>query len=237
LALQLLGIFGRRRSRRRRALGFVEAALIAWGAASLAGVLALGVLHASGGFAARVPADADMTYSDDSLRLAALTAPQAAPLPRARPPEPMFTGSIRPPVEARSGLTEAMRQAPKGGLVELRRRYELTKRVASVTEPAEDWDGVEEGSWDGETPPEAAGLVLGDAEAVRACEEGLRAGLPIPSSLKRIAATTGVYRAPGDDAVVTFDFEAVNGFGYKLALQAHCVFDGYSLADLDMVPR
>jgi hypothetical protein len=37
--------------------------------------------------------------------------------------------------------------------------------------------------------------------------------------------------------VVTFDFEAVNGFGYRLALQAHCVFDGYSLADLDMVPR
>jgi hypothetical protein len=237
LPLQLLGIIGRRRFRRRRALGFAEAALIAWGAASLAGLIALGVIHASGGFADRVAADAEIAYADDALRLAALAAPPAAPLPRARPPEPMFTGSIRPAVEARNGLIEAVRQAPKGGLVELRRRYELTKRVASVTEPAEDWDGVEEGSWDGEAPPAQAGLLLGDAEAIRACEDGLRAGLPIPSSLKRIAATTGVYRAPGDDAVVTFDFEAVNGFGYPLALQAHCVFDGYSLADLDMVPR
>jgi hypothetical protein len=236
LPLQLLSIFGRRRFRRRRAFGVAETALIAWGAASLAGVVALGVIHASGGFAARVPADARMTYSDDALRLAVLAAPPAAPLPRARPPEPMFTGSIRPSVEARNGLSEAVSQVPKGGLVELRRRYELTKRVASVTEPAEDWDGVEEGSWDGEPPPAPVGL-LGDAEAIHACEEGLRAGLPIPSSLQRIAATTGVYRAPGDDAVVTFDFEAVNGFGYPLALQAHCVFDGYRLADLDMVPR
>jgi hypothetical protein len=178
-----------------------------------------------------------LTDVDDALGLAALAAPPAAPLPRARPPEPMFTGSIHPAIEVREGLIETVRQAPKGGLVELRQRYELTKRVASVTEPADGWDGIEEGSWDGETPPEPAGLFLDDAEAIQACEDGLRAGLPIPSSLKRIAATTGVYRAPGDDAVVTFDFEAVNGFGYPLALQAHCVFDGYSLADLDMVPR
>ena len=234
--MQLLGIIGRRRFRRRRTLGVVEAGLIAWGAASLAGVLALGGIHASGGFA-RVPADADMAYADDAARLAALAAPPPAPLPRARPPEPMFTGSIPAAVEARHGLLEAVRHAPKGGLVELRRRYQLTKPVAAVTEPVEDWDGVEQGSWDGETPPAPADLLLGDAEAIQACEEGLRAGLPIPSSLKRVEATTGVYRAPGDDAVVTFDFEAVNGFGYPLALQAHCVFDGYSLADLDMVPR
>ena len=75
MPLQLLGIIGRRRFRRRRALGLAEAALIAWGAASLAGVIALGVIHASGGFDDRVAAGAHNTNTDYSLQLAVLAPP------------------------------------------------------------------------------------------------------------------------------------------------------------------
>jgi hypothetical protein len=210
---------------------------MAWGAASFAGLIAFGVIQARGISAGSSEADAAMRHEADAERLAALAAPLPPPLPRSRPEAPIITGSIGPAPGPRSAVIEAVREEAQGGLLELRRRYELMKGTGPVTEAVEDWGGIEEGSWDGETPVSPAPLYLADAEAIRACEDGLRDGLPVPSSLKRIRATTGVYRAPGDDAVVTFDFEAVNGFGYPLALQAHCVFDGDTLAALDIVPR
>jgi len=85
--------------------------------------------------------------------------------------------------------------------------------------------------------PQPVRTALTDAEAVNACEAKVRSGLPHPSSLQRSLASTGVMRAPGSDAVVSFDFEALNGLGFPLVLQAHCVFDEHRLARLEVSPR
>jgi hypothetical protein len=89
--------------------------------------------------------------------------------------------------------------------------------------------------------PTAAGqpvpTALTDAEALNACEAKVRVGLPHPSSLQRSLASTGVTRAPGSHAVVSFEFQALNGLGFPLALQAHCVFDEHRLARLEVSPR
>ena len=85
--------------------------------------------------------------------------------------------------------------------------------------------------------PQPVLTALTDAEAVNACEAKVRSGLPHPSSLQRSLASTGVTRAPGSDAVVSFDFEALNGLGFPLALQAECVFDEHRLARLEVSPR
>jgi hypothetical protein len=77
---------------------------------------------------------------------------------------------------------------------------------------------------------------LTDVEALNACEAKVRSGLPHPSSLQRSLASTGVTRAPGSH-VVSFDFEALNGLGFPLALQAECVFDEHRLARLEVSPR
>jgi hypothetical protein len=78
---------------------------------------------------------------------------------------------------------------------------------------------------------------LSDADAISACEEQLRLGLPVPRSFSRNAPSTDVARIAGGDPVVTFDFEAVNGFGFPLAQQAKCVFDARELASLRVEPR
>lgn len=76
-----------------------------------------------------------------------------------------------------------------------------------------------------------------DIEAVGACEDKVRQGLPHPSSLSRRPASTGVARLPGGDALVSFDFSALNGLGFPLAYQAQCVFKDRTIARLELSPR
>ena len=78
---------------------------------------------------------------------------------------------------------------------------------------------------------------IGDLEAVIACEEKVRSGLPLPATLQRLAPTTGIYRAPGDAPIVTFDFDAQNGFGYPVAMHVQCLFDDNRVARLEVAPR
>jgi hypothetical protein len=81
----------------------------------------------------------------------------------------------------------------------------------------------------------AAGL--SDAEAVGACEAKVRSGLAQPSSLRRRLPSTDVAREPGSGAVVTFDFDARNGFGFPLAMQAQCIFAEREIARMEVSPR
>lgn len=78
---------------------------------------------------------------------------------------------------------------------------------------------------------------LADLDAVHACEDKVRNGLPRPWSLTRRHASTDVSRAPGDNPVVSFDFDALSGFGYPLSMQVQCVFDDRRIARLEMAPR
>ena len=247
-------------------IGIARNALTAWGGASLAGLLGLALVYGAAGIAEAPPdvalaAEAiapidplDPTPAPVAEAAAAqptpgpLVDPAAAPaaenapiriarVPRARPDEPMVTGSIRPAIEPAE--EPAMSDTfSGGGLVELKRRYDQRKQVASI---AGRGDGAtldqlfSEPALPAPLPVRAA--TLSDAEAISACEDNLRIGLPVPGSYTRILASTGIFRAPGNDAVVTFDFEAMNGFGYTMALQVQCVFQGYSLARLDVGPR
>ena len=77
---------------------------------------------------------------------------------------------------------------------------------------------------------------LTDADVVRACEEKVAQGLPFPGSLNRALATTGIARLSGD-AIVTFDFDALNGFGFPLFFRVECVFENRELARLELSPR
>jgi hypothetical protein len=86
-----------------------------------------------------------------------------------------------------------------------------------------------------DAPQPAAGL--SDAEAVEACEAMVRRGLPYPASLHRTYASTGVARTVAGDAVVSFDFEALNGLSFPISLGAHCVFAQQGLARLEVSPR
>src|SRR5688500_18430488 len=113
-----------------RVLGVARAALMAWGGASLAAIVALGGIYATGGFAARPSDDGEIPDEADAMRLALLAAPPAPRLPRWRPDEPIFSGSIRRAAEPQSELLDPPTNEPRGGLVELRRRYELSKQVA-----------------------------------------------------------------------------------------------------------
>jgi hypothetical protein len=78
---------------------------------------------------------------------------------------------------------------------------------------------------------------LADLDAVHACEDKVRNGLPRPWSLTRRQASTDVSRAPGDNPVVSFDFDALSGFGYPLWMQVQCVFEDRGIARLEMAPR
>jgi hypothetical protein len=75
-----------------------------------------------------------------------------------------------------------------------------------------------------------------DAEAVQRCEDQVRSGLPYPSSLGRIAASTSVFRAGPDDTVVTFSFNTVNGLRFPLSQTAYCVFTERRLARSEIMP-
>jgi len=78
---------------------------------------------------------------------------------------------------------------------------------------------------------------ISDGDAVLACEEKLKQGLPVPSSFSRSVPSTGVDRAPGNAAVVTFEFKALNGLGFPLTMQAHCLFQAREIARLETNPR
>lgn len=130
-------------------------------------------------------------------------------LPRPRPIEPLYTGSIgrgADPV-VQSGL-----------------------RPASVI-------GGEFGVDGGWRPAKRRSAGLPDEAAVTACEDSVREGLPLPTELFRVVASTAVYRAPGEDAVVVFAFDTFNGLRFPLSLQVQCVFDGMRLARLEVSPR
>lgn len=86
-------------------------------------------------------------------------------------------------------------------------------------------------------PVAADSAMLSDMEAVRACEDNVRLGLPVPDSLVRRSWSTGVARAPGDDPVVSFELDALNGLGFPLAMQVKCIFDDGRLARLHVDPR
>ena len=85
------------------------------------------------------------------------------------------------------------------------------------------------------SPHPAAALT--DAKAVEACEAMVRRGLPYPASLHRSPVSTGVARTAAGDAVVTFNFEALNGLSFPISLGAHCVFAQQELARLEVSPR
>jgi len=76
-----------------------------------------------------------------------------------------------------------------------------------------------------------------DIEVVRACEDKVRQGLPFPTSLNRAFSTTGVARMPDGEAIVSFDFDALNGFGFPLLMRVQCVFADRELARLELMPR
>ena len=83
----------------------------------------------------------------------------------------------------------------------------------------------------------AASVRLDDIGAILACEDKVRIGLPFPDSLRRDLPSTGIYRAPGDNPVVTFDADATSGLGFSLAVSVQCVFDDSQLARLEVSAR
>jgi hypothetical protein len=86
-------------------------------------------------------------------------------------------------------------------------------------------------------PATAGTLTLSDTDAVRACEDKVRLGLPVPASLARRADSTGIDRAPGNGPVVTFEADALNGLGFPLAFHVQCVLEGSRIALLQVDPR
>jgi hypothetical protein len=79
---------------------------------------------------------------------------------------------------------------------------------------------------------------MSDREAIGACEEKLKLGLAVPSSFQRLQPSTGIFRDSGEDVVVTFDFDALNGLGFPLTMQARCLLDGrQEIARLEVTPR
>jgi hypothetical protein len=78
---------------------------------------------------------------------------------------------------------------------------------------------------------------LSDSEAIGACENKVRLGLAQPGSLARLSASTAVARAPGGGPVVSFAFDARNGFGFPMTMRARCVFEEHEIARLEVAPR
>lgn len=203
-----------------RSVGLAKAALMIWGGVSLLAIPVGAALYMQG-WAGAGAGDASNTQRTAEM------APVADPrLPRARPHEPIVTGSIR-------ATTPASEQAEPPPAT--------NRRSMSVPRGLDDL-GVLAGALASlaNTPakvdqPRTARLT--DGQAIRACEDKVRSGLPYPTSLKRLVSSTDVYRAAGDDAVVTFDFDTVNGFGFPLALQANCAIGDREIARLEVSPR
>lgn len=143
-----------------------------------------------------------------------LAAPASPDLPRARPDrptlaDPIVTGSI------------ARREPPAAAVAP---RPRLASLLPSLPET-------------GPGLPPSSRARLADAAAIAACEDKVREGLPLPNELMRLAASTQVYRAPGDSAVVLFAFDTFNGLRFPLSMQVQCVFDGDRLARLEVSSR
>ncbi len=85
--------------------------------------------------------------------------------------------------------------------------------------------------------PAAGPLVLSEAQAFSSCEGKVREGLPLPGSYERHAGTSQFASAPGGGALVSFDFGALNGLGFPLAMHAECLLDGNRIARLEVQPR
>ena len=149
----------------------------------------------------------------ETPRLQRVALVQSRPdLPRPRPIEPIYTGSIdraEPPVV----------------------------QVSAVLPPVEVPISEQPPADAGWRPAAPSRDPLADQAAVLACEDSVREGLPLPTEFFRITASTEVYRAPGEDAVVVFSFDTFNGLRFPLSLEAHCVFDGTRLARLEVQPR
>ena len=86
-------------------------------------------------------------------------------------------------------------------------------------------------------PEDTLAIYLGDADAILACEDKVRVGLPFPNSLTRLLDTTATRHVPGDGSVVSFQFDAVSGLGFPLRMNAECGFDGPTLTRLQITPR
>lgn len=182
-------------------------------------------------------------------------------LPRSRPEEPRTTGSIAPASD-RSAAAAAPGQGNTARADRLRDkailiasawpdcdRVENSEAVAGsdrsgahimVLIECANGTGVylDEAEIESSRLPVPVDRVVGrlsDRDAIGVCEEKLRIGLAVPRSFSRGAAD--VERAAEGDAVVTFDFSTVNGFGFPLALQAECVFAERELARLQVAPR
>lgn len=78
---------------------------------------------------------------------------------------------------------------------------------------------------------------LKDSAAISQCEKAVSLALKFPSSMSKEWFSSNVYRAPGGNVVVTFDFSAKNGFGIDLPQTARCVFDDRGMSPPEIVGR
>ncbi len=78
---------------------------------------------------------------------------------------------------------------------------------------------------------------VGDSAYSSQCEHAIQQELKFPSSMDKKWFSTNVYRAPQGNVVVTFDFDAKNGFGINLPQRARCVFDDRGMHPVEIVNR
>jgi hypothetical protein len=235
-------------------VSFAKRGLMILALASLAASSLVGVAYMSGWLGSATPEPEQMARSMDR--------PADARQPRPRPEEPMATGSLGARPSARPISSDYTRL----GEARLKQIEDLRRRAVAIAETYPDCDEVAEADIahrlstlpdeiafyirciDGTAfnlteaeinavaPPTLGVPPIQDAEVVAACESGVRNGLPYPSSLTRRSASTSVRRAPGG-AVVTFDFDAVNGFGFPLSQRVQCTFNGDRIARLEVSSR
>jgi hypothetical protein len=90
---------------------------------------------------------------------------------------------------------------------------------------------------DGSARPEASASALTEPEALRTCEDKLRAGLAVPPSLMRVADSTRILALSSSQTSVTFQADAVDGFGAPVFLSVRCEIRGREIARMDVQPR
>ena len=198
------------------------------------------------------------------MRAVAVEEQLSSRLPRPRPDEPRFTGSV---ASAKLRVAPTSRETPVAAgalqLAELKDKAALTARTwsecgeAVASEVLESRDGPasrvviridcrngtrfyidqDETTFDRFPPEEPVAAAITDGEAIGACEEKLKHGLAMPASYQRRLPSTGVYRGQSGDAVVTFDFDTLNGLGFPLAMQAECLLDARQIARLEVHPK
>jgi hypothetical protein len=85
--------------------------------------------------------------------------------------------------------------------------------------------------------PEVSAAALREAESVRACEDKARAGLAVPPSLMRVADSIGIEASSAGGTVVSFEADALDGFGAPVFLLVRCEIRGREIARMDVQPR